>query len=305
MGLHNFRAKAVDNSCGHLIVSNCQSLSRHTYTICTKRISMVIVTNWLEQYICHKGEGVVLKLEGKTHTLTHKQMSPNVWRLNIQTGRAWWQNVRVSHKMWNVWVHLLSPLVKDVSITCNPVWWSEVVPESRWCFVWSQTGHDQTALPQSSWRATLVCGSRVKEQWECLSSMAGWTERGGGRKPYSPWRARSMGGTRIDKGSDALTSHNHLFATVHTLLLSVSHLVFIKQIHTCKNTRWQESTAVSSQLSNTASTDLKFTGKSGGTHWQLQSNHSNKPRISGNRNGAMCHRSMPSFLWPLQVPNKR
>lgn len=84
--------------------------------------------------------------------------------------------------------------------------------------------------------------------------------------------ARSMDGTRIDKGSDALTSHNHLFATVHTLLLSVSHLVFIKQIHTCRNTRWQESTAVSSQLSDTASIDLKFTGESGGTHWRLQSN---------------------------------
>lgn len=31
---------------------------------------MVIVTSWLGQYICHKGEGVVLKLERKTHTRT-------------------------------------------------------------------------------------------------------------------------------------------------------------------------------------------------------------------------------------------
>lgn len=52
----------------------------------TKCISMVIVSSWLEQYICHRGEGVVLKLERKTHTLTNKQMSPNVWTPNIQTG---------------------------------------------------------------------------------------------------------------------------------------------------------------------------------------------------------------------------
>lgn len=39
---------------------------------------------------------MVLKLERKTHNLTNKQMSPNVWTLNIQTGNR--GDVKMFHK---------------------------------------------------------------------------------------------------------------------------------------------------------------------------------------------------------------
>ena len=101
---------------------------------------MVIVTSWLGQYICHKGEGVVLKLERKTHTRTQVS-EPKCLDIDY-TG---WEG-RVAKRQE------LRPKCGTSDATffppCDrPVWWSEVVPESRWCFVCSQTGHDQTVLP--------------------------------------------------------------------------------------------------------------------------------------------------------------
>lgn len=142
-----------------------------------------IATSWLGQYICHKGEGVVLKLERKTHTHTG-QASSNVWTGNIQAGEAWWQNIRLLHKMWNVWVHLLPPLRKMLVLHASLSGGLRLCV-SHWCFVWSQTGHDQTVLPWSSWRANLLCEIQVEWKGERLSSMAGWTVRGGKR---AGWR---------------------------------------------------------------------------------------------------------------------
>lgn len=165
-------------------------------------------------------------------------MSPNVWTMNTQgmvaKCQTFTQNVECLSPS-------SSPLVKDVSITCSPVWWSEVVPESCWCFVWSQTGHDHTVLPWSSWRANLLCGSQVKKQGERLSSMAGWTVRGGRRaggvKPYSPWSESSMDCTRKIK---ALTYLPHAPTCllhpmeIFQLLVSDSHHLLI--IHTFRKT---------------------------------------------------------------------
>ncbi len=50
----------------------------YTCTLYTKCISVEKVTSCFGQYICHKGKRVVLKLEKKAHTLTHKPTSPNV-----------------------------------------------------------------------------------------------------------------------------------------------------------------------------------------------------------------------------------
>lgn len=129
-----------------------------------------------------------------------------------------------------------SPLVKDVSIISSPVWWSEVVPESRWCFVWSQTGHDQTGLPWSSWRANLLCGSRVKEQGERLSSVAGWTAGGGGRaagrKPPVLLGVRAAWTHKKDKGPDtAAPNTTCLLHPLHTLLLLVTHSDYLLRLH--------------------------------------------------------------------------
>lgn len=143
------------------------------YTNC---ISVVTVTSWLEQYSCRKSKGVALKLERKTQALTNKQMSPNVWTLNTQTGNL--HDGERLHKMWNFWVLPAPPTFSnDVNITCSLDRWSEVMPESRRCFVWGQTGHDQTALPRSSWTDTLLFGSRVEQRMEPLSSLTGCTAK--------------------------------------------------------------------------------------------------------------------------------
>lgn len=170
-----------------------------------------------------------------------------------------------------------SPLVKGVSITCNPVWWSEVVPESRCCFVWSQTGHDQTVLPWSSWRATLLCGSRVKRQGGA-PVIHGRTDSEGrrGKAPLSlGWQRQ--GWHEKDTSIGTLASHTHLLAPLNAPTPPFSVLL-ISFIHS--TLFHKHNTAFSVQLSDLA--ELK--------HWHESRLNSHKPSISGNRNGAECHK---------------
>lgn len=173
-------------------------------------------------------------------------------------------------------IFFLKPLVKDVSITCNPVWWSEVVPESRWCFVWSQTGHDQTVLPWSSWRASLLCGSRVKKQ-----------RAGGERLSCHPWQDGQRGeegespqlsGTRKIKAPSP-NIPTCLLHSVHSLLLLVSYSENLSRFHKHKHKN-----KVTGKYCILIST-VRYSGESGGNHCR-----SHKPSISGNRNGAKCHK---------------
>lgn len=140
-------------------------------------------------------------------------MTPNVWTWTIPIGRAWWQNIKLWCKMWNVWIHFPSPPVKDVSITRNPVWWAEAVPESRWCFVWSQTGQDCTALKQ------LEDSFAVRE----ASQGAGGAPVIHGRM-YSGGRGSesSMDATR---NSDTLAPHRHLLASPFCVLFRLHTFV--------------------------------------------------------------------------------
>lgn len=167
---------------------------------------------------------MVLKLERKTHNLTNKQMSPNVWTLNIQTGNR--GDVKMFHKFHtnclNVWVLLRSPL------------WTMFVLHAtlssglKLCLsladVLSRARIGMTKLYCLKTSGGLLFGSRVKQRRECLSSMAGCTVREEWRawKPHSPWSVRSMDSTRQIKAPTLCLTYPTACYTEALLLMSNS-----------------------------------------------------------------------------------
>lgn len=109
------------------------------------------------------------------------------------------------------------------------------------------------------------------------------SEGRGGRKPFSPWTEKGMDGTREIKAPTVLSDNRYALLFFRRISSKWKHT------HTCKHTRWRK------DLCDTVSIDRKFARTSSG----------NIRLISVGYNGAMCHRGVPLFLWPLFMPNQR
>lgn len=155
MGLHNCNAEAVGSSCWHLIAVRCPisvtfppSLLLYAYAAHVHHVHSVDSRKLAGAIRLPQGRGGCSKIR-KKNTYTHR-LSELKCLDREYTGR---RGTVAKHQTFTQNVECLSPssspLAKDVSITCIPVWWFEVVCLSlMFCLEPDWAWPDCTALKQ-------------------------------------------------------------------------------------------------------------------------------------------------------------
>lgn len=253
----------------------------------TNCISVVTVTSWSEQHSCHEeqrrrggwGGGSKIRKK-KTHTLTNKQMSPNVWTLKYTDWKsAWWREVTLN-------VECLSPTYPSRLFRVMLILHATLSGGLRLCpslaDVLSGAGQGMTRLRCLEAAGRILCrlGAEPSSRWSLRHPRQDAQRRKRWVEALFSLDWEGHGWNKADKSSYSFvwqpgrTFFSFFFSSLTSSMRT--------HVHTCKPTRRRKKKSVW----DTVSIDRKFAGASSG----------NIRLISGGYNGAVCHRGVPFIL---------